>query len=98
MGCHCGENIVDKFYGRSSFGLTRACGVLAICFVLGGCGASNLASMASVTTPDATDSVRTTDFSPRYPLANDSNASIQGKPPRMRERDSSESSQPFLFP
>lgn len=79
--------------------MTHACGVLSICFVLGGCGAANLASsMASVEAPDATASVRTTDFSPRYPVANEGGSGNPGRPSRSRERDSGESSQPFLFP
>lgn len=98
MGCHCGENIVDKLHGRSASELTRVCGVLWICFALGGCGSSNLASMASVTAPDATDPVRTADFSPRLPIANDGYAGNSGRPSRARDRDSGETNQPFLFP
>jgi general secretion pathway protein D len=51
-----------------------------------------LASVASVA-PDSMDTVRNTDFSARFPVANEGNSS---KPPRTRE--SPESTQPFLFP
>lgn len=59
---------------------------------LGGCGAANLASVASVA-PDSMDTVRNTDFSARFPVATEGNS---GKPARTRE--SAEPNQPFLFP
>lgn len=87
---------MDKLHGRGPGGLTHFFGVLAICLALGGCGGSNFASMASVApVSDAMGSVRNTDFSPRFPLANDTDS---GKPAGTRERNSGESNPPILFP
>lgn len=86
---------MDKLAGRGWVGLARVCVMIAICLALGGCGSSNLASMASVAPTDAMDSVRNTDFSPRFPLANEGSS---GKRAASRDRDPSESNQPFLFP
>jgi general secretion pathway protein D len=52
-----------------------------------GCVTSNVSPTAGVAPTDAMDSVRNTDFSARFPLAN------EGESGRARE-----SSQPFLFP
>src|SRR5262245_12905792 len=95
MGCHGGEITVNKWHGWGLIGLLRACVVASICLALGGCGASNMASMAGfASTSDGVDStVRNTDFSARIPLANEENSSKSA-----RARESSESNQPFLFP
>lgn len=86
---------MDKLHGRGLVEFTRACVVVSTFLALGGCGASNLASMASVAPADAaSDTVRSTDFSARFPVAN--NEGNPGKP--ARTRDSGEATQPFLFP
>ena len=84
---------MDKLHGWGLVGFTRACVVASIFLALGGCGTSNLASMAGVAPADAMDTVRNTDFSARFPVANEGNS---GKPGKTRE--SAESNQPFLFP
>lgn len=88
---------MDKLHGRGLVGFTRACVIASTFLALGGCGAANLSSMASVAPADTTmDTVRNTDFSARFPIANDGNP---GKPAKMREsREPAESTQPFLFP
>jgi general secretion pathway protein D len=94
MGCHGGRFGVDKLNGWGPVGLPRACVIALICLTLGGCGSSNVASMAGfASTPDGLDSVRNADLSPRFPLANDGKSGRSSPP-----RESSESSQPFLFP
>ena len=88
---------MDKLHGRGLVGFTRACVIASTFLALGGFGAANLSSMASVAPADTTmDTVRNTDFSARFPIANDGNP---GKPAKMREsREPAESTQPFLFP
>src|SRR5262245_62460966 len=97
MGCHGGEIIVDKLHGRGLVGYARACVVASTFLALGGCGAANLASMASVAPADtAADTVRNTDFSARFPVADEGNT---GKSAKARQsREPAESTQPFLFP
>ena len=92
-GATAGENIVDRLHGWDLVGSTRACLVASIFLALGGCGTANLAPTAGVAPADATDTVRNTDFSARFPVANEGNS---GKPGKTRE--STESNQPFLFP
>ena len=65
----------------------RACVAASLYLVLVGCVTSNGTPTAGVAPTDAMDSVRNTDFSARFPLAN------EGESGRTRE-----SSQPFLFP
>lgn len=88
---------MDKLYGRGLVGFTRACVVASTFLALGGCGAANLGSMANVAPADTTtDSVRNTDFSARFPVADEGNS---GKPAKTRQsREPAESTQPFLFP
>ena len=94
MGCRGGEIIVNKWHGWGLIGLPRACVVASICLALGGCGASNMASIAGFASPtDGVDAVRSADFSARSPLANEENPSKSAKP-----REPGESTQPFLFP
>ena len=84
---------MDRLHGWGLVGFTRACLVVSTFLALGGCGTSNLAPTAGVAPADATDTVRNTDFSARFPVANEGNS---GKPGKTRE--SRESNQPFLFP
>lgn len=88
---------MDKFYGRGLAGFTRAFVVASAFLALGGCGAANLTSMASVAPADTTmDTVRGTDFSARFPVADEGNS---GKSAKGRQsREPAESTQPFLFP
>src|SRR3954452_50504 len=92
-GATAGENILDKLHGRDLVGSIRACLIVSTFLALGGCGAANLASVASVAPADSMDTVRNTDFSARFPVANEGNS---GKPAKTRE--SAEPNQPFLFP
>jgi general secretion pathway protein D len=94
MGCHGGENIVDGSHGWGLAGFTRACVVASIFLALGGCGTSNLVPTAGVAPADATDTVRNTDFSPRFPIGNEGNSGKSGKTRESRES----TDQPFLFP
>ena len=84
---------MHKLNGWGLVGLPQACVVASICFALGGCGTSNVASMAGFASTDGVDSVRNADFGARFPVANEGNSSKSAK-----TRESSESSQPFLFP
>src|SRR5260221_4672962 len=59
----------------------------SIFLALGGCVTSNVTPTADVAPVDAMDSVRNTDMSPRYPLANEGSSG-----------STSQSTQPFLFP
>src|SRR3954469_22852789 len=94
-GATAGENILDKLHGWDLVGFIRACFIVSTFLALGGCGAANLASVASVTPADSMDTVRNTDFSARFPVASEGNS----KPAKTREaREPSESPQPFLFP
>ena len=87
---------MDKLHGRGLVGFTRGCFIASTFLALGGCGAANLASVASVTPADSMDTVRNTDFSARFPVASEGNSN---KPAKTREsREPSESTQPFLFP
>jgi len=92
-GATAGENILDKLHGWDLVGSIRACLIVSTFLALGGCGAANLASVANVAPADSMDTVRNTDFSARFPVANEGNS---GKPAKTRE--SAEPNQPFLFP
>ena len=65
----------------------RLCIAASLCFALAGCVTSNVTPTAGVAPSDATDTVRNTDFTPRFPLAS------EGESGRTRE-----STQPFIFP
>ena len=65
----------------------RAFVAASLGLVLVGCVTSNITPTAGIAPSDATDAVRSTDFSARFPLAN------EGDSGRTRE-----SSRPFLFP
>jgi len=87
---------VDKLHGWDLAGFPRACFVVSLFLAHGGCGAANVASTAGFTSGDAMDSVRNTDFSARFPVANEGNPGNHGNPGKTAKP--SESSQPFLFP
>jgi general secretion pathway protein D len=84
---------VNRLHGWDLAGFPRACFVASIFLALGGCGATNVVSTAGFTSGDAMDSVRNTDFSARFPVANEGNPGNPGKTAKP-----SESTQPFLFP
>jgi len=65
----------------------RLCVAASLCLALAGCVTSNVTPAAGVAPLDATDTVRSTDFSPRFPLAS------EGESGRARG-----STQPFIFP
>ena len=65
----------------------RLCIAASLCLALVGCVTSNVTPAAGVAPLDATDTVRSTDFSPRFPLAS------EGESGRTRG-----STQPFIFP
>ena len=65
----------------------RICIAASLYLALAGCVTSNGTPAAGVAPLDATDAVRNTDFSPRFPLAN------EGDSGRTRE-----STRPFIFP
>src|ERR1700709_1514349 len=96
MGCHGGENILDRLRGWDLVGLTRACFIASTFLALAGCGAANLAPVASLAPADSMDTVRNTDFSARFPVGTEGNSGSSGKAGKTRE--SAEPNQPFLFP
>ena len=63
------------------------CIAASLCFALAGCVTSNVTPTAGVAPLDATDTVRNTDFSPRFPLAS------EGESGRAKG-----ATQPFIFP
>jgi len=67
--------------------VARACSAASLYLALVGCVTSNVTPTAGVAPMDAMDSVRSTDFSARFPLAS------EGDSGRARE-----SAQPILFP
>jgi general secretion pathway protein D len=67
--------------------VSRLCIAASLYLALAGCVTSNVTPAAGVAPLDATDTVRNTDFSPRFPLAS------EGESGRTRG-----SSQPFIFP
>jgi general secretion pathway protein D len=68
-------------------GVPRVCMAASLHLVLCGCVSSNTTPVAGVAPFDATDTVRNTDFSPRFPLASEEESG------RTRE-----STRPFIFP
>jgi general secretion pathway protein D len=68
-------------------GVPRVCIAASLHLALAGCVSSNTTPAAGVAPFDATDTVRNTDFSPRFPLAS------EGDSGRTRE-----STRPFIFP
>ena len=79
--------VVSSLHGWGLVELPRACVVASIFLALGGCVTSNVTPTAGVAPVDAMDSVRNTDFSARFPIAD------EGDSARTKG-----SSQPFLFP
>jgi general secretion pathway protein D len=79
---------VSSLHEQSSLlDVPRACITASLYLALAGCVTSNVTPAAGVAPLDAMDTVRNTDFSARFPLAN------EGDPGRTRE-----STQPFIFP
>ncbi len=66
--------------------VSRACVAASLSLVLVSCVTSPVTPTAGVAPSDATDSVRSADFSARFPVANDGDSRTSG------------SSRPFLFP
>ena len=95
VGVPRGRIAVDRLHGWDLTGFPRACFVASIFLALGGCGATNVISTAGsgFTSGDAMDTVRNSDFSARFPVANEGNPGNPSKPAKP-----SESTQPFLFP
>src|SRR5229473_7305468 len=86
-GATARSSVVTGLHGWSLLDVPRACVAASLYLALVGCVTSNGTPMAGVAPVDAMDSVRNTDFSARFPLAND------GDSGRTRE-----STQPLLFP
>jgi general secretion pathway protein D len=79
---------VSSLHGRSLLlDVSRACIAASLYLALAGCVTSNGTPTAGAAPLDAMNTVRNTDFSPRFPLANEGDAG------RTRE-----STQPFIFP
>jgi len=79
---------VSSLHGRSLLlDVPRACIAASFYLALAGCVTSNGTPAAGVAPLDAMNTVRNTDFSPRFPLANEADSG------RTRE-----STQPFIFP
>jgi general secretion pathway protein D len=77
---------VGSLHEWRPFDLPRSCVAVSLSLVLVGCVTSNVAPTAGIAPSDATDSVRSADFSARFPLANEGDSRTGG------------SSRPFLFP
>jgi general secretion pathway protein D len=77
---------VSTLHGWGAIDLPRACVAASLSFLLVGCVTSNPAPTAGYASSDATDSVRSADFSARFPLASEGDSRTRG------------SNQPFLFP
>jgi general secretion pathway protein D len=77
---------VSSLHEWRPFDLPRACVAVSLSLVLVGCVTSNVGPTAGIAPSDATDSVRSADFSARFPLANEGDSRAGG------------SSRPFLFP
>ena len=79
---------MSSLHGRSLLlDVPRACITASLYLALAGCVTSNVTPAAGVAPLDAMNTVRSTDFSPRFPLANEGNAG-----------GTRESTQPFIFP
>jgi general secretion pathway protein D len=77
---------VSSLHEWRPFDLPRACVAVSLSIVLVGCVTSNPAPTAGFASSDATDSVRSVDFSARFPSANEGDSRTRGP------------NQPFLFP
>jgi general secretion pathway protein D len=77
---------VGSLHEWRPFDLPRSCVAVSLSLVLVGCVTSNVAPTAGIAPSDATESVRSADFSARFPLANEGDSRTGG------------SSRPFLFP
>src|SRR5712671_5701531 len=78
--------IVSSLHEWRPFDLPRACVAVSLSIVLVGCVTSNPAPTAGFASSDATDSVRSVDFSARFPSASEGDSRTRGP------------NQPFLFP
>ena len=78
---------MSSLHGWGLVEFPRACVVASIFLALAGCVTSNVNPTAGVAPVDAMDSVRNTDFSARFPIAD------EGDSGRTKG-----STQPFLFP
>src|SRR5258708_35561396 len=87
MRARARSSVVSSLHEWSRVEFPQACVVASIFLALGGCVTSNVNPTAGVAPVDAMDSVRNTDFSARFPIAD------EGDSGRKRE-----STQPFLFP
>ena len=86
-GATARSSVVSSLHGWGLVELPRACVVASLFLALGGCVTSNVTPTAGVAPGDAMDSVRNTDFSARFPIAD------EGDSGRTKG-----STQPFLFP
>src|SRR3977135_952542 len=86
-GATARSSVVSSLHGWGPVEFPRACVVASIFLALGGCVTSNVTPTAGVAPVDAMDSVRNTDFSARFPIAD------EGDSGRTKG-----STQPFLFP
>jgi general secretion pathway protein D len=77
---------VSSLHEWRPFDLPRACVAVSLSIVLVGCVTSNPAPTAGFASSDATDSVRSVDFSARFPSASEGASRTRGP------------NQPFLFP
>jgi general secretion pathway protein D len=77
---------VSSLHGWGAIDLPRACVAASLSFLLVGCVTSNPAPTAGYASSDATDSVRSADFSARFPIASEGDSRARGP------------NQPFLFP
>jgi general secretion pathway protein D len=77
---------VSSLHEWRPFDLPRACVAASLSLVLVGCVTSNTAPTAGYASSDATDSVRSVDFSARFPSASEGDSRTRGP------------NQPFLFP
>jgi general secretion pathway protein D len=77
---------VGSLHEWRPFDLPRACVAVSLSLVLVGCVTSNPAPTAGFASSDATDSVRSVDFSARFPSASEGDSRTRGP------------NQPFLFP
>src|SRR5882724_7817886 len=81
-----GVLVVTCLHRWSLLDVSRACVAASLSLVLVSCVTSNVTPTAGVAPSDATDSVRSADFSARFPVANEGDSRTSG------------SSRPFLFP
>src|SRR5882724_4604166 len=81
-----GVLVVTCLHRWSLLDVSRACVAASLSLGLVSCVTSNVTPTAGVAPSDATDSVRSADFSARFPVANEGDSRTSG------------SSRPFLFP